>query len=190
MPVPAGAVEFAGVGTSVTRGMMMLNSPVMDTAVGTRLSLEVAFKIGDGAVTSMTVGVAAGISSGVVEKMSRRVVALMEVVKSPMGMMDMTSSLDDGTAVVETISEEAVSEETVSDGPGGRMYGADEFASIVELSASRAEVTAAATELNASGVGIGVTVTVTVVGPSSSSLCSLGPNKRANKSLMSSQAVR
>jgi hypothetical protein len=135
-PVPKGALEFAAAEaeTPVATGIVTLNSSVMRTAVGRGSVGAVPLKRGKGLTISMTDGVATGLSSGAVEKIGVRNVALMAVVSDPTGRIDMRSA--GGAEVVDETSELSTPV-----GPEDRAIGDDEVST---------------------GAGVGVTVTVTV----------------------------
>jgi hypothetical protein len=140
--VATGTLELTAAGseTPVGRGIMTLNSPVTETAVGKIPTDPVALRTGKGAMISITEGVATGDSSGAVEKTGVRKVALMAVVSDPTGSMDMISP---GAEVTDDASELETDE-----GSRGRT----------------SEIDAVST-----GAGVGVTIMV-AVGSGESSL--------------------
>lgn len=126
----------------------MGNSPVIDAAVGSIDAGSVAFKMGKGATISVAIG--AESDSGAVTKIVVRKVALIAVVRSPTGRMDIMISLS-GAGVVDGIRETTTSV-GVAEGPGGMMISIADEAGLV------------------ASADVGVTVMVTAVGSLSSSL--------------------
>jgi hypothetical protein len=122
--VAVGTLELttAGSETPVERGIVTLNSPVTEMAVGKIPAEPVALRTGNGPMISMTEEVATGVSSGAVEKTGVRNVALIAVVSEPTGRIDMMSS---GAEVVDEATELATSE-----GPEGRVSETDAVSTV------------------------------------------------------------